>query len=135
MSAIVNDLLNVSSLSQAAASSNNRVPVTVTTTLDLNASGLSSTNCYYIMNPGASVAVTFPVNYAANRGRVLHFLNIANFAITVPASGASSGVAKNLTTGNYNGGNLLPAVGATTTGVWVSLVCDGTSGWLAFASS
>ena len=131
MSAIVNDILNVSSLSQAAASSNNRLPVTVTTALDLNASGLTSTNLYYIMNPGGSVAVTFPVNYSANRGRVLHFLNISANAITVPASGASSGVAKNLQTGNFNGGNLLAGAAA---GSWVSLVCDGTSGWLAFAS-
>ena len=134
MSAIVNDILNVSSLSQIAASSNNRLPVTVTTALDLNASGLTSTNLYYIMNPNAPVAVTFPVNYAANKGRVLHFLNISSSAISVPVSGASSGVTRNLTsTGTFNGGTLLAA--ATATGSWVSLVCDGTSGWLAFASS
>jgi len=120
---VVNDTVNVSDLSAPQA----RVPVLLSANTDLNALGLGSvagSNMYYITN--APLQLTFPANYSAYDGRVLHVLSY-NGAVTVPASSSTSGVVTRLDTGGapINGGTLLAAAGN-----WATLVCDGVSGWL-----
>lgn len=133
MSAIVNDLLNVSSLSQAAASSNNRLPVELPTaagtSADLHASGLSSTNLYYRINSSGAFTLTLPANYSAYKGRVLHLVNGAANAVTTAAVSSTSGALYN-TAGSATTTFLAAAVGN-----WATLVCDGSTGWFVVASN
>lgn len=137
MSAIVNDILNVSSLSQLAASSNNRLPVDLPTaagtSADLHASGLSSINLYYRINSGGAFTLTLPANYSLYKGRVLHLVNGVANTVTVAASSSSSGLIRMLD--NSTNGSGTVQIFTNTVGQWISLVCDGSTGWFAFSSS
>ena len=135
MSAIVNDILNVSSLSQLAASSNNRLPVDLTgTSADLHASGLSSINLYYRISSGGAFTLTLPANYSLYKGRVLHLVNGSGTnAVTVPSSSSSSGLIRMLD--NSTNASATVTVLSASLGAWISLVCDGSTGWFAFSSS
>jgi len=137
MSAIVNDILNVSSLSQLAASSNNRLPVDLSgTSADLHASGLSSINLYYRISSGGAFTLTLPANYSLYKGRVLHLVNGVSgaWSIIVAQSSASSGLIRMLDN-STNASGTVTIFGATSLGQWISLVCDGSTGWFAFSSS
>lgn len=130
MSAIVNDILNVSSLSQLAASSNNRLPVDLSgTSADLHASGLSSANLYYRINSNAAFTLTLPANYSAYKGRVLHIVNGAANAVSTAAVTSSSGALYN------TAGTATTTFLAGVAGNWATLVCDGSTGWYVVASS
>ena len=138
MSAIVNDILNVSSLSQLAASSNNRLPVDLPTgggtSADLHASGLSSINLYYRINSTGAFTLTLPANYSLYKGRVLHLVNgNGTYTVTVAASSSSSGLIRMLD--NSTNASSTVTVLSASLGAWISLVCDGSTGWFAFSSS
>ena len=134
MSAIVNDLLNVSSLSQTAASSNNRLPVDLSgTSADLHVSGLSSTNLYYRIASSGAFTLTLPANYSLYKGRVLHLVNGVANTVTVAQSSASSGLLRMLDNSNNSAGTV--GIFTASIGQWISLVCDGSTGWFAFSSS
>ena len=138
MSAIVNDILNVSSLSQLAASSNNRLPVDLPTgggtSADLHASGLSSINLYYRINSTGAFTLTLPANYSLYKGRVLHLVNGATNLINVAASSTSSGLIRMLDNSTNSSGTV-QVFPTNAVGQWISLVCDGSTGWFAFSSS
>jgi len=129
-SSVVND-----NLSQVVLNSNYvHVPVTVTADLDL--SSLSPDDMYFINNKtGTALAVTLPVNYAANKGRVLHFSNYQAQNIQAVAASSTAGKFWNITTNaaaaatnNVGAANLV----GNLAGNWASIVCDGSTGWYVF---
>lgn len=135
---IVNDLLNVQTLSQVVVSSRDRVPVAVgNADLNLNTLGLTNSNMYYTVTPSAARTITLPVNYSSYKGRVLHFLNYSSaaVAVTVPTVSTSSGAvySQSATTAS-NASTAYTLFAPSTQGYWVSMVCDGSTGWLIFAS-
>ena len=102
------------------------VPVLVTSNQDFNANGFGAGNSMYYICTSA-VALTFPVDYGRYKGKIVHVSGLGA-AVTVPASGASSGVVTSITGGAVNGGTLVAS------GAWATLVCDGSSGWLVMAT-
>jgi hypothetical protein len=129
---IVNDNLNTGNLNQAVAS-NPRIPVPISSaTYDLHTLKLADSNMYYNVNAATvAVTLTLPANYATYRGRVLHFVNGANFIVSIAATiSGTNGSVIGLDGASLNNATLL----AATAGKWASLVCDGSSGWYVFAS-
>lgn len=129
MSAIVNDILNVSSLSQNANRILVDLPTTAGASADLHASGLSSANLYYRINSNAAFTLTLPANYSAYKGRVLHIVNGAANAVSTAAVTTSSGALYN------TAGSAITSFLAGVAGNWATLVCDGSTGWYVVASS
>ena len=129
MSAIVNDILNVSSLSQNANRISVDLPTTAGASADLHASGLSSANLYYRINSNAAFTLTLPANYSAYKGRVLHIVNGAANAVSTAAVTSSSGALYN------TAGSATTTFLAGVAGNWATLVCDGSTGWYVVASS
>ena len=106
----------------------NTFPVVVSSasSLDLNANGIQS--LYYICT--AATTITFPVDYGRYKGRVVHVSGNGAIA-TVAQSGASSGAVFSVSgTAVNNAGSASLAI----SGTWVSLICDGSTGWLVFAT-
>ena len=104
------------------------VVVSSATALDFNANGFGGA-LYYICS--AATTMTFPVDYGRFKGRVVHVSGNGAIA-TVAQSGASSGAVFAIT-----GGAAINAAGSATlaaSGTWVSLICDGSTGWLVFAT-
>jgi hypothetical protein len=102
------------------------LPVILTGSKNFNTDGFGEGNSmYFICNPSAAMTITLPVNYAAYKGKVLHFSLHAAQNLAVPASGASSGVVTGLNGSSVNGTNLLTAAGS-----FATLVCDGSSSWI-----
>ena len=96
--------------------------------LDFNVNGFGGA-LYFIC--AAATTMTFPVDYGRYKGRVVH-VSGNGAAATVAQSGAASGAVFAIT-----GGAAINAAGSATlaaSGTWVSLVCDGSSGWLVFAT-
>jgi hypothetical protein len=121
-------VVNDSSVSRSDVLQNTSpVVVSSASSLDLNANGIQS--LYYIC--AAATTMTFPVDYGRYKGRVVH-VSGNGAAVTVAQSGASSGAVFAIT-----GGAAINAAGSATlaaSGTWVSLICDGLSGWLVFAT-
>ena len=112
------------------------VPVVISTaqSLDFNTNGFSTGGgvvsssgvLYYIC--GAATTMTFPVNYSRYKGRVVHISGNGG-AVSVPASNVvSSGSVVDISGTSVNGSTLVSS------GQWVSLICDGSTGWLVFAT-
>ena len=130
MSAIVNDILNVSSLSQTANRISVDLPTTAGASADLHASGLSSANLYYRINSSGAFTLTLPANYSAYKGRVLHIVNgTAAHTVSTAAVTTSSGALYN------TAGSATTTFLAGASGNWATLVCDGSTGWYVVASS
>lgn len=129
MSAIVNDLLNVSSLSQNANRISVDLPTTAGASADLHASGLSSANLYYRINSNAAFTLTLPANYSAYKGRVLHIVNGAANAVSTATVSSTSGALYN------TAGTAITSFLTGVAGNWATLVCDGSTGWYVVASS
>jgi hypothetical protein len=97
------------------------------TALDFHANGFNGT--LYVICTSATT-LTLPADYGRYKGRVLH-VSGNGAAATVAQSATSSGAVFDITGGtaiNAGGSASLAASGA-----WVSLVCDGSTGWLVFA--
>ena len=100
------------------------VVISSASTLDFNTNGFKG-GVYYIC--GAATTMTFPVDYARYKGRVVH-VSGNGATVSLSASGTSSGVVYSVSGSSLNGGSLV------TSGVWASLICDGSTGWLVFAT-
>ena len=120
-------VVNDSSVSRSDVLQNTSpVVVSSASSLDLNANGIQS--LYYICT--AATTMTFPVDYGRYKGRVVHVSGNGATA-TVAQSGASSGAVFSVSgTAVNNAGSAALAV----SGTWVSLICDGSTGWLVFAT-
>jgi len=106
----------------------NTLPVVVSSasSLDLNANGIGSG--LFICT--AATTITFPVDYGRYKGRVVH-VSANGAAATVAQSGASSGAVFSVSgTAVNNAGSATLAA----SGTWLSLICDGSTGWLVFAT-
>ena len=120
-------VVNDSSVSRSDVLQNTSpVVVSSASSLDLNANGIQS--LYYICT--AATTMTLPVDYGRYKGRVVHVSGNGATA-TVAQSGASSGAVFSVSgTAVNNAGSAALAV----SGTWVSLICDGSTGWLVFAT-
>lgn len=102
------------------------VVISTTQTLDFNSSGFSPLGAlYYIC--GAATTITFPVNYSRYKGRVVH-ISANGGAVSVSASSTTSGSVFDITGSSVNGTEI------ASSGRWLSLICDGSTGWLVFAT-
>jgi hypothetical protein len=76
--------------------------------------------------------LTFPANYQQFKGRVFHIVNQSVGLVSIPQSGSSSGAVYALTGGALNGVGGATLLAAS--GNWVTVVCDGSTGWLSAMS-
>ena len=105
-------------------------PVFLTANTDLSAGIIPNNSMIYICT--SALTLTLPADYARNKGRVIHVVG-SGAAVSVPlaATGTSGAV---FSTSGGTAINNAGTVPLAASGAWASLVCDGSTGWLVFAT-
>ena len=105
-------------------------PVFLSTNTDLSAGFGVNNPMIYICTAG--LTLTLPVDYTRHKGKILHVVGSGG-AVSVPQSSATAPPVFPTTSSTVASNAAGPAT-LVASGAWASLVCDGSTGWLIFAS-